>query len=574
VYTVTVTCLPNATAAITSVDVANNTGIVWSGLNITVNLPSGTNINSIAPVFTLSTNASIWPSGPQNFATPSNNTITYTVTAADGITKTNYNIKMNVAASSAMRITGFTVSGVSAEVAALINPTINEALKTINVSLPSGLPTTFIPNISYEGTAVAAVPPSPGALDFSTQKTYRVTAANSSTQDYTVSAATRAAVPESLINVTVNGTPGGLVTTQLTLDFSADITTLTAANITLSGGNYTKGALVKGTGNSWALAITGTWSQGNTVGIAVADPIGYGISGSPATAVLNAYEPDLMVKFGIKQAGYSSYNKTNVEETFTAVAAYLKSDPPPIQTGSGTMMRLGSIKIGDYVQLKSLSVAGDGQAGAINAADLKVKVVGINPYKNLNGNGTDPHLVFQFEKTVTNRRMHLNDYVNYKDTEMRRYLTPVDGVSGSGKFYTGLTNAGVPSNLFWDPVRIIGKKQNTSSPDSIADKVFLPTVWEVSEGVQGYNNNGSGPITLTNGEVSGTQGRLSAYFAGTADSSKVKYDLANQTTSWWLASPCYSSTSTAFCGIGFSGLIVKSDYASDEVGIAPAFCIK
>ncbi len=84
--------------------------------------------------------------------------------------------------------------------------------------------------------------------------------------------------------VQVGGISGTADSTGLTLTFSVDPTTLTAGDITLTGA--TKGELT-GTGTTRTLAISAiTVANGETVSVAIANPSGYTISGSPKTAVV------------------------------------------------------------------------------------------------------------------------------------------------------------------------------------------------------------------------------------------------------------------------------------------------
>jgi hypothetical protein len=713
VYTVTAAELPNTEVSIESISVNSMTGVTRSadGQTITVSLPYGTNISSITPSFVLSMGAQISPAGAQNFATATDNAIVYTVRAANPSTTADYTVKMKVAANDAKRITGFGVAGVRAAIQAIIETMIDDTQNKINVRLPSGLSKTFTPEIPYEGSSMTITPYANYPVDFSSGKTYRVTAADGSTRDYTVSVSVKNPVAATLNGVVANGTPGGAATTQLTLNFSHNVTTLAVENITLEGGSYTKGALVKGTGNSWVLDISGNWAQSDMVTISAAgSPIGYSLSGS-ASASLNR-EPELatfssvtangssgtattaltlifskaipglgvnlsavdgsiikgsvggssgtytLTVSGIETAaasmsvtvtpagtGYTfipssldvtvfkklskitykangpsvadittnplvshtindnsftntgkvfkewntladgtgmiyhpahiytgsndltlyaiwlpdnanlatKFGTTGVAATFNAVAAYLRTTPK--QAGSGATMSVGAIKIGDYVTLPSLSVAVYGTQGSpiTGLTNQKVKVVGINPYTNKNLNTAGAHLVFQFENIVTTRRIHSNANVSYSETELRRYLTPVGGVTGSGNFYTGLVNAGVPADVFWAPMRVIGAK-NGGSTESLQDKVFLPTFYEV------FGSN-------MGGEESGNQGRLSAYH----DENSRKKSGAGIDW-WWLASP-FSGSSSNFCAVATGGGAAGNS-ASTVGGCPPVFCVK
>ena len=80
------------------------------------------------------------------------------------------------------------------------------------------------------------------------------------------------------------GTSGTVDSTGLTLTFSVDPTTLTADNITVTGA--TKGAL-SGSGTTRTLAISGiTVADGATVSVAIVNPSGFTLTGSPKTAVV------------------------------------------------------------------------------------------------------------------------------------------------------------------------------------------------------------------------------------------------------------------------------------------------
>jgi hypothetical protein len=289
VYTVTAAALPNTEAAIESIDVGDMTGVTRSvdGLTITVSLPNGTDISSIAPTFTLSTGASISPTSgaTQNFAAAADNAIAYMVSPAAGAAVT-YTVKMKVAADDAKRITKFSVAGVSPAVNALIETTIDDSRDKITVRLPSGLSTMFTPEIQYEGTSLAITPAETSPINFSSDKIYKVTAANSTERNYTVSVSVKNPVAATLNSVVADGASFSLATTHLILNFSHNVTTLTADSILLSP-NYTKTSLAKDSGNTWKLGISGVWSQDNPVTVSVSGtPTGYILSGS-ADAVLN-----------------------------------------------------------------------------------------------------------------------------------------------------------------------------------------------------------------------------------------------------------------------------------------------
>lgn len=90
-----------------------------------------------------------------------------------------------------------------------------------------------------------------------------------------------AATPVVFTGLAANGTSGTVTTTELTLTFDADPTTLAAGDITVTGA--TKGAL-SGSGTTRTLAISAiTVANDADVVVTVASPAGFLVSGSPRT---------------------------------------------------------------------------------------------------------------------------------------------------------------------------------------------------------------------------------------------------------------------------------------------------
>jgi len=160
------------------------TGVINETLHtIALTVPSGTNLTSLVPTIMI-TGASVSPASgvADNFTSP----VTYTVTAADASTQP-YTVTVTVAASSAKAITAFSFSSPAAA------GTINEAAHTIALTVPSGTDlTNLVPTITISGASVS--PASGAANNFTSPVTYTVTAADASTQPYTVTVAARADV--------------------------------------------------------------------------------------------------------------------------------------------------------------------------------------------------------------------------------------------------------------------------------------------------------------------------------------------------------------------------------------------
>jgi hypothetical protein len=142
---------------------------------ITVTVPYGTDVSAMTASVTY-TGASISPAPgtARNFSSPQ----TYTVTAADGTTAA-YTVTVQAAPSGAKAITAFTIT--SPVAAAGI---INEGAKTITATVPYGtVLTAMTAFITHTG---ASINPAPGTANFSSPRTYTVTAADGTTANYTV----------------------------------------------------------------------------------------------------------------------------------------------------------------------------------------------------------------------------------------------------------------------------------------------------------------------------------------------------------------------------------------------------
>jgi hypothetical protein len=142
---------------------------------ISVIVPQGTNVTALAPTI-IHNGKSVSPdSGTvRNFSSP----VTYTVTAEDGSTQ-DYTVTVTEAAGAAPSIAAFFF------MSPLALGTINEAGNSIAVTVPYGTNVTaLVPTIIVNG---AHISPSSGTMqDFTGPVSYRVTAADSSTRDYTV----------------------------------------------------------------------------------------------------------------------------------------------------------------------------------------------------------------------------------------------------------------------------------------------------------------------------------------------------------------------------------------------------
>jgi hypothetical protein len=194
---------------------------------------------------------------------------------------------------------------------------------------------------------------------------------------------------------------------------------------------------------------------------------------------------------------------------------------------------------------------------------LRLIVVGINSfnegqgggYNVSSGNGTDAHLVFQFQNLPFTRNMNtsMTNMGGYAASAMRTWLT--------GNFLPGLEAAGVPDAVLWAPARYVANGGNSATAASVlSDKLWLPTERELF----GAQTNSHAAW-----ETAANQARLAYY----EDAGKrIKYNSHNTALAYWEASP-YFDSAFYFCYVLNSG--AAGNYlAGNDSGVAPAFCVK
>ncbi|MFI8604323.1 beta strand repeat-containing protein, partial [Cellulophaga baltica] len=171
-YTVTVTVAQSGSKDITALTIDGIIGTI-TGTDITIILASTTDVTALGPTVT-HTGATVSPvSGvAQDFTSP----VEYTVTAADGTTKV-YTVTVSLAPalSSDKDITSLTIDG----------ETVNDPAAAFTITLPVGTDVTALsPTITHTG---ATINPASGVVqDFTSPVEYTVTAADGTTQVYTV----------------------------------------------------------------------------------------------------------------------------------------------------------------------------------------------------------------------------------------------------------------------------------------------------------------------------------------------------------------------------------------------------
>jgi hypothetical protein len=192
------------------------TGIVDTDTKtIAVTVPYGTDVTDLVPTIVVSEGASVSPeSGTAQDFTES---VAYTVTAADGSTAT-WIVAVTAVSGTAKEITAF--SFVSPEATGIVDTDT----KTIAVTVPYGTAViNLTPTIEFEGSTID--PASGEAQDFTNSVAYTITAANGSTETWTVTVTKRdshitVAEVEAYLASATGGTASNPVSLPVTLNLA------------------------------------------------------------------------------------------------------------------------------------------------------------------------------------------------------------------------------------------------------------------------------------------------------------------------------------------------------------------
>ena len=175
-----------------------------SGTSIDATVPFGTDVTALKATFSTSGETVEVNSVVQNSGVTANDfssAVTYTVTAADSLTK-DYTVTVNIAASTAKDMTALSfMSSNNGALAKDVTATISGT--SIDATVPFGTDVTALKatfSTSGDTVEVSSVEQSSGvtANDFSSAVTYTVTAADSSTKDYTVTVTEASAVAKDI----------------------------------------------------------------------------------------------------------------------------------------------------------------------------------------------------------------------------------------------------------------------------------------------------------------------------------------------------------------------------------------
>jgi hypothetical protein len=267
-YTVTVTVAANDEKDITafSFTAANNPGVLTTDVNTTKNgtsisaiVPFGTNVTALVATFTTTGSAvAVGPTAQASNVTANDftNPVTYTVTAADGSTK-DYIVTVTVAENTAKAITAYSFEATNNTGVLTVDVDADINNNAITATVPFGtnvtaLKATFVTTgdtIEVDGTEqVSGMTPN----DFTNPVIYKVTAADGTTEDWTVTVTIAAGdakaietfefldVDNTALSANVTATIVGTNITA-TVPFGTDVTALkatfttTGASVTING---------------------------------------------------------------------------------------------------------------------------------------------------------------------------------------------------------------------------------------------------------------------------------------------------------------------------------------------------
>jgi hypothetical protein len=262
---------PSSVKAITAFSLNGVAGTInETGKTIAVSMPYGTEVTAMVATFT-TTGASVTVGSTAQINGTTVNDFTgpvvYAVTAVDA-TSQNYTVVVTVAASSAKAITAFSLSGVVG--------TINETGKTIAVTMPFGTSVTnLIATFTTTGTSVKVGSnvqvSGTTANNFASPAVYTVTAADATTQDYTVNVTVAASSAKAIAAFSLNGVAGTInetgKTIAVTMPFGTSVTNL-IATFTTTGTSVKVGS---------TLQVSGTTARNFT------GPVVYTVTAADAT---------------------------------------------------------------------------------------------------------------------------------------------------------------------------------------------------------------------------------------------------------------------------------------------------
>ncbi len=389
-YTVTVTVASVSAKSITAFSLKGVAGVI-TGTNIAVEVPYGTDVDELVATFTttgekvtVGTTQQTSGSSVNNFTSP----VVYTVTAADGTTQ-DYTVTVTVASNSAKAITEFDLDGT----AGVITGT------SIAVEMPSGtavdeLIATF--TTTGEGVSVGSTPQVSGqtANDFTNPVTYTVTAANGTTQDYTVTVT----IEPSWVDVGAAGfSAGGAQYTSLAFNPSTNQPYVAYRDVA----NGNKVTVMKFDGTSWVDVGTAGFSAGEVQFISLAfnpstnEPyVAYFDGGAPNLGRATVMKFDGTAWVNVGTAGFSAG-----AVQYTSLAFNPSTNEPYVACSVGGDSKVTVMKF-DGTSWVNVGTAGF-SAGVVNYTSLAFNESTNEPYVAYrDGANSNKATVMKFDGTA------------------------------------------------------------------------------------------------------------------------------------------------------------------------------
>jgi hypothetical protein len=184
-YEVNVTVAASDAAVMTTFSIDGNEGIIDQTLNpktIDVEMPFGTNdLTALVATYTTSPDATVMIVDAQTSAQTQNdftNQVTYTVTAADGVTTANYDVFVTVATGDAAVMTSFSIDGNAGIIDETLTPKTIDVLMNFETTDLTALVATYATSPGASVKIVDAQTSAQTQNDFTNQVTYTVTAAD------------------------------------------------------------------------------------------------------------------------------------------------------------------------------------------------------------------------------------------------------------------------------------------------------------------------------------------------------------------------------------------------------------
>ena len=231
-----------------SVDGIDIYGCDILGQNISCTLPSGTDVTKLIGSFrTYGEYVKIGDIEQTSEVTENNFTtpVMYTVTAEDG-SKTDYTVTVTIAGTTAKTMTSFSLSGTQGVITD----------HNIAVTVPYGTDVTrLVATFRSDGESVSigGTPQTSGVTvnDFTNPVTYRVTAKNGSTSDYTVTVTVAKDSAKALTAFSLNGVAGTITGQNIAVKMpnGSGLTSL-VATFTITGQSVSVNGVIQGSGST------------------------------------------------------------------------------------------------------------------------------------------------------------------------------------------------------------------------------------------------------------------------------------------------------------------------------------